>query len=62
MNTYDNQAKLELLLQQANTYTLLEPLRKHRAKQLRRAFKAAKYALQTAWAALNSDLEPKGAL
>jgi hypothetical protein len=62
MNNYDNQFKLEMLFQEAQTYTLLEINRQIRAKYLRRAFKAAKYALKTAWAALTQTLEPKGAL
>jgi hypothetical protein len=62
MNTYNNQPKLEMLFQEAQTYALLETNRQTRAKYLRRAFKAAKYALRTAWAALTTTLEPKGAL
>ncbi|MEY4530010.1 MAG: hypothetical protein RLZZ156_731 [Deinococcota bacterium] len=62
MNNYDNQLKLEMLFQEAQTYALLEPIRNTQAKYLRRALKAAKYALRTAWAVLTTTLEPKGAL
>jgi hypothetical protein len=62
MNNYNNQPKLELLFQEAQTYATLEPVRQTRAKYLKRAFKAAKYALRTAWAAVTTTLEPKGAL
>ncbi len=59
MNHYTNQIKLENLVQEANNHALLEPLRFARAKNLRRAFKAAKFAIRTAWAALTSaHLEP----
>ena len=62
MNNYNNQPKLESLFQEAQTYALLEPTRQARAKHLRRAFKAAKYALCTTWAALTTNLEPQGAI
>ena len=62
MKTYNNPEKLERLLQEAQTFVLLEPIRSTQARYLRRAFKAAKYALQTAWAALTQTLEPQGAL
>lgn len=52
-----NLEKLETLRQQALTHALLEPQRQLRRAYLRRAFKAAKYALRTTWAAFN--LEPK---
>lgn len=62
MNTYNNPSKLEALIIQASKHTQLEPLRNNRNKQLRRALKAAKYALRTAWIALTQNLEPQGAL
>lgn len=62
MNVYYNPEKLERLFQEAQTFALLEPVRNTRAKYLRRAVRAAKYALQTAWAALTQTLELKGAL
>jgi hypothetical protein len=62
MKTYTNPGKLENLIHQAHTYTLLEPTRQTKSKYLRRALKAAKYALRTAWAALTTNLEPQGAL
>ena len=62
MNNYDNQAKLETLIQEAQTFALLKTNRQIRAKYLRRALKAARYALKTTWAALTQTLEPQGAL
>jgi hypothetical protein len=62
MNIYNNPEKLERLIQEAQNFALLEPIRKTRVKYLRHAVKAAKYALQTAWAALTQTLEPQGAL
>ncbi len=75
MKTYTNQTNLENLILQAQTHALLEPTRQTQAKYLRRAFltlkeapaglgrfKAAKYAIRTAWTALTQTLEPQGAL
>jgi hypothetical protein len=62
MKTYTNQANLEHLIHQAQTHALLEPTRQTQSKYLRRAYKAAKYAIRTAWAALTQTLEPQGAL
>ncbi len=61
MNTCHSPNKLETLVKEASHHRLLEPVRHNRNKQLRRALRAAKYALRTAWAALTQNLEPQRA-